>query len=84
MSLKLPIQEQQPNNGLFDSSEIFRADRSKPDEPFYTRQVYSLCFSFREISQKLHLPPILYFMSLRPCWLASGVVGPISLNSILQ
>ena len=28
MSLKLPIQGQQPNNGMSDSSENFRADRS--------------------------------------------------------
>ena len=28
ISLKLPIQGQQPNNGLSDSSENFRADRS--------------------------------------------------------
>ena len=30
ISLKLPIQGQQPNNGLSDSSENFRADRSSP------------------------------------------------------
>ena len=28
ISIKLPIQGQQPNNGLSDSSENFRADRS--------------------------------------------------------
>ena len=54
ISLKLPIQGQQPNNGLTDSSENFRADRSWPDKLIYLCQIYSKCFGFWVISQKLH------------------------------
>ena len=35
ISSKLPIQGQQPNNRLTDSSENFRADRSWPNKQFY-------------------------------------------------
>ena len=61
MSIKLPIQGQQPNNRLSDSSENFRADRSSLDKQFYPYQICSLCFGFRVISQNLHFTPMFYF-----------------------
>ena len=42
ISLKLPIQGQQPNNRLSDSSENFGADRSGPDKQFYHRVRFAL------------------------------------------
>ena len=61
ISLKLPIQGQQPNNGLLDSSENFRADRIGPDKQFYSCEICSTCFGFWDISQKLHFTPMFYF-----------------------
>ena len=49
ISLKLPIKCQQPNNGLFDSSENFRADRSGPNEHFYPHVRFALNALFFEI-----------------------------------
>ena len=42
ISLKLPIQGQQPNNRLSDSSENFRADRSWSDKQFYPHVRFAL------------------------------------------
>ena len=57
ISLKLPIQGQQPNNRLSDSSDNFRADRSWPDKQFYACQICSKCFGFWVISQ-IYISPL--------------------------
>ena len=48
ISLKLLIPGQQPNNGLSDSSENFRADRSLPD-----KQIYSVRFALNALVSEI-------------------------------
>ena len=50
MSLKLPIQGQQPINELSDTSQNFRADRSWPDTQFY--YMSDLLYMLRFLSEK--------------------------------
>ena len=64
ISQKLPIQGQQPNNWLSDSSANFRADRSWPDKQFYPCQISSKCFGFLVISQKTAFYPYVLFVAM--------------------
>ena len=57
ISLKLPIQGQQPNNRLFYSSEHFRAGRSWPDKQFIPVRI-ALNTLVSEILAKIYILPL--------------------------